>query len=275
MNEPDDAPAPKPSISLLLSDVDGTLVTDDKRLTPATIEAVRRLGERGILFSITSARPPRGLQHIIDALHITTPIAGFNSGMIVDASQQVLRQQPLDAAFTRRVIGMFEARNIDIWLFSGNDWLIKNPAGVYVALEEMTIGYGPIVVASFEPAFGTATKIMGVSDDFPMLAQCEAEMRGLIGAQASVALSQKYYLDITHAAANKGSAVLALADLTGIPTSRIATIGDMSNDVAMFEKSGFSIAMGNATDAVKAKATATTDTNENDGFAKAVERYLL
>jgi Cof subfamily protein (haloacid dehalogenase superfamily) len=276
MNQPDDGPAaPRPAISLLLSDVDGTLVTKDKRLTPATLEAVRRLGERGILFAITSARPPRGLQHLIDALHITTPVAGFNSGMIVDASQHVLREQPLDADVTRRVIGMLEARHIDIWFFSGNDWLVKDPAGVYVAHEERTIGYGPTEVTNFEKAFGTATKIVGVSADFPMLAECEAEMRALLGAQASVALSQSYYLDITHTAANKGSAVLALADLTGISTAHIATIGDMSNDVAMFEKSGFSIAMGNATDAVKAKAKATTDTNENDGFAKAVERYIL
>src|SRR5882724_8357797 len=92
MIPPDDAlDHPRPAISLLLSDIDGTLVTKDKRLTPATIDAVRKLGERGIAFAITSARPPRGLTHIIETLNITTPASGFNSGMIVDPSQHVLR----------------------------------------------------------------------------------------------------------------------------------------------------------------------------------------
>jgi Cof subfamily protein (haloacid dehalogenase superfamily) len=259
----------------LLSDVDGTLVTKDKRLTPATIEAVRRLGENGITFAITSSRPPQGLMHLVEPLNLTTPIAGFNSGMVMDRDRKVLRQFSLDAEITRRVIGMLDARGIDVWFFHGNDWLVLDTSGVYVDHEHKTIGYGPIETANFEHAFGGATKIVGVSRDFARLAQCEIEMRNALGNAASIALSQSYYLDITHLDANKGSAVLALAELFNIPTSEIATIGDMSNDVRMFEKSGFSIAMGNATDAIKAKAHVTTESNQDDGFAKAVERFIL
>ena len=69
--------------------------------------------------------------------------------------------------------------------------------------------------------------------------------------------------------------VTTMARLLSIPTSEIATIGDMANDLLMFAKSGMSIAMGNAVDEVKAQANFVTDTNENDGFAKAVERHLL
>lgn len=263
------------AISLLLSDVDGTLVTKDKRLTPATIEAVRRLGENGITFAITSSRPPRGLMHLVEPLNLTTPIAGFNSGMVMNRDGEVLRRFSLDAEITRQVIGILDARGIDVWFFHGNDWLVRDAAGVYVDHEHKTIGYGPTQTADFEHALGGATKIVGVSQDFARLAQCETDMRNAFGDAASIALSQSYYLDITHLDANKGSAVLALAELFKIPASQIATIGDMSNDVRMFEKSGFSIAMGNAADAVKAKAHVTTDSNQNDGFAKAVERFIL
>jgi Cof subfamily protein (haloacid dehalogenase superfamily) len=263
------------AVSLLLSDVDGTLVTKDKRLTPATVDAVRRLGESGIAFAITSSRPPQGLLHLIEPLNLTTPIAGFNSGMVMDRDRKVLRRYSLDAEITRRVIAMLDARGIDVWFFNGNDWLIRDVAGVYVDHEHKTIGYGPIETADFEHAFGGATKIVGVSGDFARLAQCEGDMRNAFGNAASIALSQSYYLDITHLDANKGSAVLALAKLFNISTSEIATIGDMSNDVRMFEKSGFSIAMGNATDAVKARANVTTESNQEDGFAKAVERFIL
>lgn len=264
-----------PAISLLLSDVDGTLVTRDKRLTARTIDAVRRLGENGIAFAITSSRPPRGLLHLIEPLNLKTPIAGFNSGMVMDRDQRVLRQHSLDAPTTRQVLDMLDQHGVDVWFFSGNDWLVRDRAGVYVEHEQKTIGYGPVEVESFEAALGSATKIVGVSADFPRLAQCESDMRNALGTAASVALSQSYYLDVTHLEANKGSAVLALAELLHIPTSAIATIGDMSNDVRMFEKSGFSIAMGNASAAVKARAHVTTDSNENDGFAKAMERYIL
>jgi Cof subfamily protein (haloacid dehalogenase superfamily) len=262
-------------ISLLLSDVDGTLVTKAKELTPRSIEAVRQLGLKGIAFAITSSRPPKGLARLVEPLNLSTPIAGFNGGMIVDRTQRVLRQHALAPDITRAALERLDAAGVDIWFFSGNDWLVRKADGAYVPHEEMTIGYPPVLVENFDAAIGTATKIVGVSEDFDRLVRCEAEMRAALDSEASIARSQNYYLDITHLLANKGTAVMALSELLHIPTSEIATIGDMSNDVRMFEKSGFSIAMGNASDAVKAQARATTDTNESDGFAQAVERYIL
>ena len=101
-----------------------------------------------------------------------------------------------------------------------------------------------------------------------------AAMQAKLGQQASVARSQNYYLDITPPDQNKGVFVDAMAKRCGVSPDTIATIGDMSNDLAMFGKSGLSFAMGNATDEVKARATHVTDTNDNDGFAKAIERII-
>ncbi|HWK43428.1 MAG TPA: Cof-type HAD-IIB family hydrolase [Stellaceae bacterium] len=262
-------------ISLLLSDVDGTLVTKAKVLTPRAIDVVRRLGLAGIAFAIASSRPPKGLASLVEPLNLSTPLTGFNGGMIVDRHQTVLREHPLAPDITRKVLAMLDESGVDTWFFSGNDWLIRKPDGAHVTHEQMTIDYDPIVVTDFEAAIGTATKIVGVSEDYARLADCETLMQATLGHDASIALSQKYYLDITHLLAHKGAAVMSLSELLHIPTTEIATIGDMSNDVRMFERSGFSIAMGNATDAVKAAATVTTLSNEEDGFAEAVERYIL
>jgi hydroxymethylpyrimidine pyrophosphatase-like HAD family hydrolase len=84
-----------------------------------------------------------------------------------------------------------------------------------------------------------------------------------------------HYLDVTHPEANKRTVVATLSKRLGIPPEQIATIGDMPNDVLMFRKSGFSIAMGNSSDEVKAQASAVTDSNENEGFAKAVRKFVL
>jgi hydroxymethylpyrimidine pyrophosphatase-like HAD family hydrolase len=91
----------------------------------------------------------------------------------------------------------------------------------------------------------------------------------------TAARSQPYYLDVTHPEANKGYVVTCLSKLLGIPVAEIATIGDMPNDISMFEKSGISIAMGQASEEVKSAATYTTSSSEEEGFAKAVEEFVL
>ena len=110
---------------------------------------------------------------------------------------------------------------------------------------------------------------------FPDAAACEKAAQDRLGEKASAARSQPYYLDVTHPQANKGQVVIALSKLLNIPPAQIATIGDMPNDVLMFRKSGLSIAMGNASDAVKAQASVVTDSNGNEGFAKAVRKFIL
>ena len=80
---------------------------------------------------------------------------------------------------------------------------------------------------------------------------------------------------MTHPQANKGAVVLTLSKLLGIAPEQMATIGDMPNDVLMFRNSGLSIAMGNSSDEVKSQATAVTDSNENEGFANAVRKFIL
>jgi len=96
-----------------------------------------------------------------------------------------------------------------------------------------------------------------------------------LGEKASAARSQPYYLDVTHPEANKGAVVGTLSKRLGIPPEQIATIDDMPNDALMFRKSGFSIAMGNSSGEVKAQVSAVTDSNENEGFTKAVRKFVL
>ena len=99
-------------------------------------------------------------------------------------------------------------------------------------------------------------------------------MQQAVGAEATAARSQTYYLDVTPPGFNKGTFVEAMARRLAISTDAVATIGDMQNDLAMFRKSGLSIAMGNATDDVKRVATRVTASNEDEGFAGAIDMIL-
>lgn len=262
------------SIKLLISDVDGTLVTPDKKLTPATLEAVRELRARGILFTIASSRPAVGLRMLSEPLSITLPMGPFNGSSIVNPDLTVDEQHTIPRMAVMESLALFTRRDIDAWIFTNQHWVIHRDDGRYVPHEQQTIQADPLIVDREEPYAGAACKVVGVSADFSLLAECETELQALLGTKAHVARSQDYYLDVTPPGYDKGSFVAAMSKRLDIPPQAIATIGDMSNDLPMFRAAGISFAMGNASDSVKAQATHVTASNDDDGFAKAVTTIL-
>jgi Cof subfamily protein (haloacid dehalogenase superfamily) len=261
--------------SAVITDVDGTLVNDDKRLTSRAISAVAELRASGIVFSIISSRPPRGLRLLLGPLEITTPIGSFNGGVIAATDLSIITEHVLPPEIGRRTVDMLNAHGVQVWVFSGQDWLVCDSDGPYVGVEERTVGFRAKIVKDFEASLDGAAKIVGVSRDFELLARCESDVRAALADNASVARSQPYYLDITHPLANKGAALSEIAKLLTVPLAEIAVIGDGGNDVAMFERGGLSIAMGNASPPVRHAADFVTDSNRDEGFANAVERFIL
>jgi Cof subfamily protein (haloacid dehalogenase superfamily) len=262
-------------ISLLLADVDGTLVTHDKILTERARNAVHRLRGAGIRFAITSGRPPKGMAMLIEPLALDTPIAGFNGGLFVHPDLSIIEERVLAPDAARQAVEVILKHGLDVWVYSGNDWLVHDASAPHVDREAWTVKFQPKVVKDFESALQNAVKIVGVSDDLARVERCEADAQAVLGNRATAARSQPYYLDVTHPDANKGFVAGYLSRSLGIPEEEIATIGDQPNDVLMFKRSGFSIAMGNASEEVKRQANAVTDSYDDEGFAKAVERLLL
>ncbi|MGO9389700.1 Cof-type HAD-IIB family hydrolase [Rhodoblastus sp.] len=268
--------APSKKFSLVLADVDGTLVTSRKTLTSRAIASVKELNDAGIAFAITSGRPPRGMAMLIEPLTLRTPIAGFNGGVLTHPDLTLIESRSLAPSAARKSVELLLDEGLDAWVYTQDEWLIRDPKAPHVARETATVKFAAKVVPRFESAhLAHAAKIVGVSDDPDLIAAAESGLRKSLEAKASVARSQPYYLDITHPCANKGAVAADLSRLLEIPAERIVTIGDMPNDVLMFRKAGFSIAMGNASDEVKAQASAVTDSNDAEGFAKAMRRFVL
>ena len=266
--------SPSP-IRLMLSDVDGTLVTEDKVLTDRAIDSVHHLEDAGILFAITSGRPPRGMSMLVDPLDLRTPIAAFNGGLIVDRDMTVIEQRVVPAQLVVPIADLMESFGLNVWTYRGADWYVPDPNGPHVEREAWTVKFEPKVVPSVKSLADDVAKIVGVSDDHDAVSKAAAAAHERFGDHVTAAASQPYYLDVTHPDANKGAVAKYLAKRYKITTEQIATIGDMPNDVLMFAHSGLSIAMGNADPQVQRAARRVTDTNENEGFAKAVERLVL
>jgi Cof subfamily protein (haloacid dehalogenase superfamily) len=261
-------------IALVVSDVDGTLLTKEKLLTDRAIAAVRKLHEAGIGFTITSSRPTIGMRFLVEPLGIALPIGAFNGSCIVDPALKPVEQHLIPEAAARRALEILTEFGAEIWLFTSDLWLARDPNGQYVPHEKRAIRADPTIVDDFTPYLSKACKIVGASADAAGLERCEIAMQEALGAQATAVRSQSYYLDITPPGVNKGTFVQTIAHQLGVSTDAVATIGDMRNDLAMFRVSGTSFAMGNASDDVKQQATHVTASNEEEGFAKAMETIL-
>jgi Cof subfamily protein (haloacid dehalogenase superfamily) len=262
-------------IRLLLSDVDGTLVRPDKSLAPSTVDAVHALHDAGITFAVTSGRPPRGMEMLVEPLALAAPLAGFNGGVVVEPDLEVVEERLLPDELVPRSIELLESSGLSVWVYRDRDWLVRDPQGPHVDREAHTVQFEPTVVESFDGVEGRVAKIVGVSDDYDAVAAATAAERDRFGDQVSASTSQPYYVDVTHPRANKGDVLRFLSEHYGIPPEEIAAIGDMPNDVLMFALAGVSVAMGQSSSEVQRAARHVTAANDDDGFAAAVDRFIL
>jgi Cof subfamily protein (haloacid dehalogenase superfamily) len=261
---------------MLLADVDGTLVTQDKVLTDRAIEAVHKLHDAGVIFAVTSGRPPRGMSMLIEPLDLRTPIAAFNGGLLVDRDMKVIEQRVLPEDIVDPAAQLIDSFGLDVWVYRGADWYVPKPDGPHVAREAWTVKFEPKVMTDGLTGLTTdVAKLVGVSDDTAAVDKATAAVHDKFGDHVTAATSQPYYLDVTHPKANKGEVAKYLSVRYQISPDEIATIGDMPNDVLMFAHSGLSIAMGQSSPEVKRAARRVTTSNSDEGFANAVDRFIL
>jgi Cof subfamily protein (haloacid dehalogenase superfamily) len=263
------------SLRFVISDVDGTLVNHDKKLTPPTIAAVADLQAKGVPFTIISARPPSGIAFLIDALKPTGPIAAFNGGTIVAPDGSVMERHviPRDAVEKSFAIAWKSAATP--WIFAEGRWHIVDPGNRHVPHEVLASAQQPVIETDMAHLYGAVDKLTWVSDDPDLLHDLQRQMVDAIGDGATIGMSQTYYLDLTHPMANKGDGVATLARTAGVDLAAVAVLGDQYNDVPMMRRAGIAIAMGQAPDPVKAEADYVSTSNDEDGVAHAIETILL
>jgi Cof subfamily protein (haloacid dehalogenase superfamily) len=261
-------------VSLVLSDIDGTLLDNEKNLTPGAPAAVQRLYQAGIRFTLASARPPRMTRELVRVLQVREPVACFNGALIISPDETVLRELPIAPSDAQAVADQIIQGGFDLWVWTDTDWYVSNPTGPHLEQHETQMGRKATLLPSHDMSQFQALKLVGVSDDHEALAKAEKKLTDLPHTSISATRSSPYYLDVTDAKANKGQVALTLSAMLHIPTSEIATIGDMNTDVLMFRQTGISIAMGNALDDVKAQAKYVTKSNEEDGFAYAMDHFV-
>jgi hydroxymethylpyrimidine pyrophosphatase-like HAD family hydrolase len=147
-----------------LADIDGTVVTKEKD-TERAIQAVRRMRERGLIFTVTSGRPPRGLRMLVEPLGLTMPMAAFNGGVIVLPDLSVLDERTLPDYLLPALVETIQSQGLDVWLYSATDWYVRSRQAPRVDREASTVQFEPTVVPTFDPVLSGIVKMVGVSED--------------------------------------------------------------------------------------------------------------
>lgn len=261
------------SIALVISDVDGTLITPDHKVTPRAKEVVRRLNDCGIKFTIASSRPPRGLETIVTTLGMTLPFAPFNGAQIVSPDGIVIKNRVIPVTTIQHVQRISNQFHLNFWVYRSFEWYAQR-RDEYVDREQQTVGFYAKIDERIENYFENCPKltVVGEPED---VEKCEQKILMELSMKIEATRSKPRFLDVTVKGATKGTAVADLSEILHIPVEKIAVMGDGPNDIEMFSRAGASIAMGNASESVKRAARWVTTPNTDEGFANGVEKFIL
>lgn len=279
---------PFPEIKLIAIDIDGTLLTPDGRITPRTRAAIQAAQSAGIIVTLATARRYTGAQAVATALGIELPLIVYDGALIVShPTGTILARQTLSHALAQQAINFFRHQHIQP--------IIHPCESERCVTEEVWTGpaeYDNPGLATYLSVAAERTRRMPydqllerATDALRVVAFAEEEVLrdlspvmstfGCCWNFAPIGSYQSAELAILEPGCSKASGVTTLAERYGIALGQVMTIGDSYNDLEMLRVAGWGVAMGQAPDPVKATASAITGTNQEDGVARAIERYAL
>jgi Cof subfamily protein (haloacid dehalogenase superfamily) len=270
MTEPTAAALP---IALVISDIDGTLITSNHEIAESTRQAAVRLYDRGLNLSLCSSRPPRSIRPMAETLALQSPFAAFNGALIVTADGEVKLRSTISPEVIARVKAIADDFGIGVWLYDEEDWWVA-VRDAFVEREAHTSGFDPRIEGYGERLRREATKLTVVGKP-ELVAQAEQRVLSELANEVSASRSKPRFLDVTAYGIHKGSAVQRIASVFNVTPAQVAVIGDGPNDIEMFREAGLSIAMGQGVDEVIEAAKYITSSNDNDGWARGIEKYVL
>ena len=266
-------------IKLICCDIDGTLIRDDKSLSQENVRWIRKaVDEKEVLFSIVSGRMYTALSHFYDKIHITGFSSCINGTLLMSPDGKVIRNHPINPESAGKVVSVQRKSNVEMLAVEIDEWFTESREG-YLYKSKIGIYRKDCHICSFKKnGLGSIhpNKLLFMSPDKEKLIGVENEIKLLLSSPDELTFySGTDFLEIMPSGINKGTGIDDICGYLGIRHEEVFAIGDDANDIEMFGKVGFPIAMGNALESARKAAKFSTDTNENDGVAKAIQRFLF
>ena len=264
---------------LIAMDLDGTLNNDEKKITEKTHAALMQAQQQGIRLVLASARPSPGLYRERDALHLQDHggiLMSYNGGRIVDAETgKVLFETAMDLEQTRKILRELECLPVTPILDDGKQFYVTDRNGFKVDYECRNNNMECTEVENLADfLFFDPIKIL-MSVEPAVLQQVQAQIATLLPDDLTVVQTAPFYLEIIPNTINKGQGIRDICRTLDIPAAAVIAFGDAENDIPMLRAAGMGVAMGNATEPVKTAADYVTLSNNHDGIAGALERFVF
>ena len=259
---------------LMAVDIDGTLLNDRGELTENTKKAIRKWVDKGLIFTIASGRPIQGVEKLNKELNLDVPFITYNGAMVVmGKSKQVLYEQKLSPGDSRDIIRLGQKYNTTIMIWNDNK-LFVTEINERVNKYKMISGVEPVVANDLEQiAENGVTKILWY-DEIERIQQFQKEIGKYLSSNVSFHPSRPFFMEFVDKNASKAIAMEKLGQYFGIKQSEMIAVGDGYNDLSMIEYAGLGVAMANSPDEVKQKADYITLSNEEDGVAHVIHKFL-
>lgn len=266
----------RPLVQLIALDLDGTLLTSQHEVSPRSRAAIKRAHELGIKVMLATGKTLYSARQLISDLGISTPGVFVQGTVIHNADGSVRQQHVLPIPMLRKVIPFVEQRGCCVLVYSGEQILIKqaDPRADLTRYHEPA----PKIVGSLINALNTYpfNKIIVAGNDPRQARAVSWQLQQMIGSEVKITFAGiPQQFEILPKGIHKGQGVESVARDMGIDAAHVMAIGDADNDIEMLAFAGISVAMGHASDVVKAAAKYVTATNDQDGVAEAIERYVL
>ena len=263
---------------LIAMDLDGTLNNDQKLITPKTRRVLMEAQKQGIRLALASARPSPGLYKERDILRLQDHngiLMSYNGGRIVDAATgETLFETAMDMDETKAVLRFLEKLPVTPILDDGKQFYVTSAAGYKVDYECRN---NNMICSEVENLadfldFAPIKILMSVLPE--QLKPVQDTIAAFLPDSLTVVQTAPFYLEVIPRRINKGQGIRDICKALGINPAEVVAFGDAENDIAMLQAAGMGVAMGNATEAVKAAADMVTLSNNEDGIAAALETIL-
>ena len=265
-------------IGLIATDIDGTLLNSGGIIPERNLRAIHLAQEKGIVVAIASGRFPENVYILLEQYGLKCPIIGDNGGRLTDENLHVLSDHVMDSKAAQDVLEILLRFGSDYFIFG--DRMICTSADTILHHSELSQG-NRMKELGFTYYHGREEAQKAVAQPVHKFFVCDnvplEPVRQALSQVPNILLTRSgiHNIEVMPEGIDKASGVQDMARIYGISMDRVMTLGDESNDIPMLQAAGYGIAMANGSDAAKAAARYVTDTNDNCGFAKAIERYAL
>jgi len=256
-------------------DLDDSLLGDDLNISESNKKAIFEASNRGIVVTVATGRMYRSALPYIEQLRLDVPVITYQGGLIKNAlSREVLYHCPVPLEIAMEVIKKTSSDNVYLQVYVDDEYYMEE-YNEFSELYRINVGVAGIPVGSLNQFLKEAPTKLLIIDEPSRILEMKEEYESLFGEILHVTISKPNYLEFTHRDATKGKALEYLAGILKIDQKEIIAIGDSYNDISMIEYAGLGVAMGNAQDEVKKHADFVASTNNEDGVAEVINKFIL